>query len=161
MTEKATFAAGCFWKPEMFYREMEGVTDTAVGYEGGHVDNPTYEQVCSGQTGHAEVVQVEFDPEKVSYEQLVDKFWEIHNPTQKNRQGVDIGTQYRTAIFTHSDEQVATARESLEREQENHRKEIVTTIEPTTGFWKAEEYHQCYLEKRGTGGGLLSSLFGR
>jgi peptide-methionine (S)-S-oxide reductase len=160
MTEKATFAAGCFWKPEMFYREMDGVVDTAVGYEGGHVENPSYEQVCTGTTGHAEVVQVEFDPEKVSYETLVDKFWEIHDPTQVNRQGPDIGDQYRTAIFTHSDEQVEAARRSLEREQANHRKEIATLVEPATGFWKAEEYHQCYLEKRGTGGGLLSSIFG-
>lgn len=160
MTEKATFAAGCFWKPEMHYRELEGVVDTAVGYEGGHVDNPGYEMVCSGQTGHAEVVQVEFDPDKVSYEELVDKFWEIHNPTQVNRQGLDIGDQYRTAIFTHSDEQADGARRSLEREQENHRKQIATSIEPATGFWKAEEYHQCYLEKRGSRGGLLSSLFG-
>ena len=159
-TEKATFAAGCFWKPEMFYREMDGVVDTAVGYEGGHVDNPTYEMVCSGTTGHAEVVQVEFDPEKVSYEQLVDKFWQIHDPTQVNRQGPDIGDQYRTAIFTHSDEQVEAARRSLEREQANHRKPIATLIEPATGFWMAEEYHQCYLEKRGSGGGMLSSLFG-
>jgi peptide-methionine (S)-S-oxide reductase len=159
-TEKATFAAGCFWKPEMFYREMDGVVDTAVGYEGGHVDNPTYEMVCSGTTGHAEVVQVEFDPEKVSYENLVDKFWEIHDPTQVNRQGPDIGDQYRTAIFTHGDEQAEAARRSLEREQANHRKPIATLIEPATGFWMAEEYHQCYLEKRGTGGGLLSSIFG-
>ena len=159
-TEKATFAAGCFWKPEMFYREMDGVVDTAVGYEGGHVDNPTYEMVCSGTTGHAEVVQVEFDPEKVSYETLVDKFWEIHDPTQVNRQGPDIGDQYRTAIFTHTDEQAEAARRSLEREQANHKKPIATLIEPATGFWMAEEYHQCYLEKRAGRGGLLSSLFG-
>ena len=160
-TEKATFAAGCFWKPEMFYREMDGVVDTEVGYEGGHVDNPTYEMVCSGTTGHAEVVQVQFDADKVSYEELVDRFWEIHDPTQVNRQGPDIGDQYRTAIFTHSDEQAAAARRSLEREQENHRKPIATSIEPATGFWKAEEYHQCYLEKRAGQGGILSSLFGR
>ena len=160
-TEKATFAAGCFWKPESFYREMDGVVDTAVGYEGGHVDNPTYEMVCSGTTGHAEVVQVEFDPEKVSYETLVDRFWEIHDPTQVNRQGPDIGDQYRTAIFTHTEEQADAARRSLEREQANHSKPIATSIEPATGFWMAEEYHQCYLEKRAESGGLLSSLFGR
>jgi peptide-methionine (S)-S-oxide reductase len=160
-TEKAAFAAGCFWKPEMLYRETEGVVETAVGYEGGHVDNPTYEMVCSGTTGHAEVVQVEFDPEKVSYEELVEKFWGIHDPTQLNRQGPDVGDQYRTAIFTHSDEQAETARRSLERRQERLRKPIVTTIEPATGFWKAEEYHQCYLEKRGSARGMLSSLFGR
>lgn len=160
-TEKATFAAGCFWKPESFYREMDGVVDTAVGYEGGHVDNPTYEMVCSGTTGHAEVVQVEFDPEKVSYEQLVDKFWKIHDPTQVNRQGPDIGDQYRTSIFTHSDDQAEVARRSLDREQANHKKPIATLIEPATGFWMAEEYHQCYLEKRAGSGGMLSSLFGR
>ncbi len=134
----------------MAYREMEGVVDTAVGYEGGHVDNPTYEMVCSGTTGHAEVTQVEFDPEKVSYEELVDKFWEVHDPTQLNRQGPDIGDQYRTAIFTHSDEQAEIARRSLEREQERPSKPIVTMIEPATGFWRAEEYHQCYLQKRGS-----------
>ena len=159
-TEKATFAAGCFWKPEAFYRELDGVVDTAVGYEGGHVDNPTYEMVCSGTTGHAEVVQVEFDPEKVSYSELVDRFWGMHDPTQVNRQGPDIGDQYRTAIFTHSEEQAEVARRSLEREQEKHRKPIATLIEPATGFWMAEEYHQCYLEKRAERGGLLSSLFG-
>lgn len=159
-TEKATFAAGCFWKPESFYRELDGVVDTAVGYEGGHVDNPTYEMVCSGTTGHAEVVQVEFDPQKVAYEELVDRFWEIHDPTQVNRQGPDIGDQYRTAIFTHTGEQADAARRSLEREQERHSKPIATSIEPATGFWKAEEYHQCYLEKRAGQGGLLSSLFG-
>jgi peptide-methionine (S)-S-oxide reductase len=160
MTEKATFAAGCFWKPEMLYRETDGVVDTAVGYEGGHVENPTYEMVCSGTTGHAEVVQVEFDPEKVSYEELVEKFWAIHDPTQLNRQGPDIGDQYRTAIFTHSDEQAEIARRSLERQQEKHAKPIVTTIEPATGFYRAEEYHQCYLQKRSERGGLLSSLLG-
>jgi peptide-methionine (S)-S-oxide reductase len=161
MTEKAAFAAGCFWKPEMLYRETEGVVETAVGYEGGHVENPTYEMVCSGTTGHAEVVQVEFDPEKVSYEDLVEKFWEIHDPTQLNRQGPDIGDQYRSAIFTHSDEQVETARRSLERAQARLSKPIVTTIEPATGFWKAEEYHQCYLQKRSEQGGFLSTLLGR
>jgi len=159
-TEEATFGAGCFWQVEMIYREMEGVVDTAVGYEGGHVENPTYEMVCSGTTGHAEVTQVTFDPDKVSYEELVDKFWEVHDPTQVNRQGPDIGDQYRTAIFTHSDEQVEVARHSLEREQERLKKPIATNIEPATGFWRAEEYHQCYIQKRGSRGGLLSSLFG-
>lgn len=159
-TEKATFGAGCFWQVEMAYREMEGVLDTAVGYEGGHVENPTYEMVCSGTTGHAEVTQVEFDPGKVSYEELVDKFWELHDPTQVNRQGPDIGDQYRTAIFTHTDAQVEAARRSLEREQERLAKPIATQIEPATGFWRAEEYHQCYLQKRGSRGGLLSSIFG-
>ena len=160
-TEKATFAAGCFWKPEQFYRELDGVIGTAVGYEGGHVKNPTYEMVCSGSTGHAEVVQVEFDPDKVSYEELVDCYWKIHDPTQVNRQGPDVGDQYRTAIFTHSDEQAEIARRSLEREQEKHRKPIATQIESATGFYRAEEYHQCYLEKRASRGGLLASLFGQ
>ena len=159
-TEKATFGAGCFWQVEMAYREMEGVVDTAVGYEGGHLDNPSYEQVCTGKTGHAEVTQVTFDPDKISYEELVDKFWDVHDPTQMNRQGPDIGDQYRTAIFTHSDEQVEIARKSLEKAQAGIGKQIVTTVEPATGFWRAEEYHQCYLQKRGSRGGILSSLFG-
>jgi peptide-methionine (S)-S-oxide reductase len=153
-TEKATFGAGCFWQVEMAYRETPGVIDTAVGYEGGHVDNPTYEQVCSGTTGHAEVTQVTF-------EELVEKFWAVHDPTQLNRQGPDVGDQYRTVIFTHSDEQKAIAERSLERAKERFSQPIVTTIEPATGFWRAEEYHQCYLQKRHEQGGLLSSLMGR
>ncbi len=157
-TEKATFGAGCFWQVEMAYRETPGVIDTAVGYEGGHTENPTYEQVCSGTTGHAEVTQVTFDPERVSYEELVEKFWAVHDPTQMNRQGPDVGDQYRTAIFTHSDEQAEIARRSLERAQESFRKPIVTTIEPATGFWRAEEYHQCYLQKRPERGGLMGML---
>ena len=160
-TEKATFAAGCFWKPEMFYREMDGVVDTAVGYEGGHVDNPTYEQVCSGNTGHVEVTQVEFDPSRVSYEDLVQKYFDIHDPTQLNRQGFDVGWQYRSVIFTEDDEQAKVASEVLERNRERYRSEIVTEIEPAKPFWRAEEYHQCYLEKRQSAGGLLSQLLGR
>ena len=160
-TEKATFGAGCFWQVEVAFREVDGVVDTAVGYEGGHVDNPTYEQVCTGRTGHAEVCQVEFDPRRVSYEELVDRFWGLHDPTQRDRQGPDVGTQYRSAIFTHSDDQVEAARRSLERAQRRFRKPITTTIEPATGFWIAEEYHQCYLEKRQERGGLLGALLGR
>ena len=111
-TEVATFGAGCFWKPEALYREVPGVVDTAVGYEGGHVANPSYEQVCSGTTGHAEVVRVTYDPEKVSYEELLDRFWDMHDPTQVNRQGPDIGDQYRTVIFTHTPEQEEAAQAS-------------------------------------------------
>jgi peptide-methionine (S)-S-oxide reductase len=160
-TETATFGAGCFWQVEMAYKETSGVTGTAVGYEGGHVDNPTYEQVCSGTTGHAEVTQVTFDPDQVSYEELVEKFWALHDPTQLNRQGPDVGDQYRTVIFTQSDEQAEIARRSLEAAQSRFKQPIVTTIEPATGFWRAEEYHQCYLQKRHSPGGLLSTLMGR
>ena len=159
-TEKATFGAGCFWKPEMEYRKVEGVVDTAVGYEGGHVDNPTYEQVCTGRTGHAEVVQVTYDPARVSYDELLDRFWDMHDPTQVNRQGPDVGDQYRTVIFTHTPEQVAAAQASKERQQARHSEPIATLIEPATGFWRAEEYHQCYLEQRRSGG-LLGQLLGR
>ena len=159
-TEKATFGAGCFWKPEALFREVPGVVDTAVGYEGGHVDNPTYEQVCSGRTGHAEVVQVSFDPDRVSYGELLDRFWAMHDPTQVNRQGPDVGDQYRTVIFTHTPEQVAAADASKATEQGKHRKPVATLIEPATGFWMAEEYHQSYLEQRRTGG-LLGQLLGR
>ena len=159
-TRFASFGAGCFWKPEMHFREVEGVVDTAVGYEGGHVDNPTYEQVCTGTTGHVEVCQVEFDPARVSYEDLVQLYFEIHDPTQLNRQGPDVGWQYRSVVFAHSDEQAEAARRVLERNQERFRDPIVTEIEPAKPFWRAEEYHQCYLEKRGSGG-LIGQLLGR
>lgn len=160
-TEKASFGAGCFWQVEAAYRETPGVVDTAVGYEGGHTENPTYEQVCSGTTGHAEVTQVSFDPARISYQELAEKFWAVHDPTQRNRQGPDVGEQYRSVIFTHSDEQAELARRSLEAAQKRFSKPIVTTIEPATGFWRAEEYHQCYLSKRHSQGGLLSTLMGR
>ena len=156
-TEKATFGAGCFWQVEAMFRELDGVVDTAVGYEGGDVDHPTYEQVCGGTTGHVEVCQVTFDPEKVPYEDLVAKYFELHDPTQLNRQGPDVGYQYRSVIFTHSEEQADVARGVLEREQERFSKPIVTAIEPAKPFWRAEEYHQCYLAKRKQGG-LLDTL---
>ena len=161
MTEKATFGAGCFWQVEATFRQMPGVLDTAVGYEGGHVDNPTYEQVCSGITGHTEVCEVSFDPERVSFEELVSKYFEIHDPTQLNRQGPDVGYQYRSVVFVHSDEQAETVREVIERIQPRFRAPIVTEIEPAATFWRAEEYHQCYLERRPTVGGLFSALLGR
>lgn len=159
-TETATFGAGCFWQVEEAFRGVDGVIDTAVGYEGGHVDNPTYEQVCSGTTGHVEVCQVTFDPSKVSYEQLVEKYLEIHDPTQLNRQGPDVGWQYRSVVFAHSDEQAEIARKILDRAQERFRDPIMTEIEPAAPFWRAEEYHQCYLDKRGSHG-LLGTLLGR
>lgn len=159
-TEEATFGAGCFWQPEMAFREVEGVIDTAVGYEGGHVDNPSYEQVCTGRTGHAEVVQVTFDPARISYGELVQMFWGMHDPTQVDRQGPDVGSQYRTVIFIHSPEQVAAAEASKAEEQKRHSTPIATSIEPATGFWRAEEYHQCYLQQRRSGG-LLGQLLGR
>jgi peptide-methionine (S)-S-oxide reductase len=159
-TEKATFGAGCFWQVEEEFRKLDGVIDTAVGYEGGHVDNPTYEQVCSGTTGHTEVAQIEFDPSKVSFEELVAKYFAIHDPTQMNRQGPDIGYQYRSVIFAQSDEQVEAARRIIEQTQEHFRDPIVTTVEPAAPFWRAEEYHQCYLQKRTERPGLLASLLG-
>ena len=148
-TEVATFGAGCFWKPEAEYREVPGVVDTAVGYEGGHVDNPTYEQVCTGKTGHAEVVRVTYDPERISYDDLLQVFWAKHDPTQLNRQGWDVGDQYRSAIFTHDAEQEEVAARSKAQEQTRHRKPVVTQIEPSSTFYVAEDYHQQYLEKRG------------
>ena len=148
---KATFGAGCFWGVEAAYRQVEGVTATAVGYLGGSLQNPSYEDVCSGTTGHAEVVQVDYDPARVSYEQLLDVFWENHNPTQLNRQGPDVGTQYRSAIFYHDDEQRDIAKHSLVSLAQSGRfkQPIVTEVTPVSMFWEAEDYHQQYLEKRG------------
>jgi peptide-methionine (S)-S-oxide reductase len=148
---KATFAAGCFWGVEAAFREVEGVVDTAVGYTGGTKKNPSYEDVCTGKTGHAEAVQVTFDPSVVTYEHLLDVFWEIHDPTQKNRQGPDFGTQYRSVVFYHTTEQEAAARASREHLQRSGRYHmtIATEIVPAQEFWRAEEYHQRYLEKHG------------
>lgn len=158
--EKATFGAGCFWQVEAAFREVDGVLDTAVGYEGGHVDSPTYEQVCTGTTGHTEVCEVSFDPGRVGYEELVRKYLELHDPTQLNRQGPDVGYQYRSVIFAHSDEQAEAARRVIEDAQGRFREPIVTAIEAAAPFWRAEEYHQCYLEKRPQRAGLLGTLLG-
>ena len=149
MERTAIFGAGCFWGVEAAFRQLDGVTKTEVGYEGGSLENPSYEDVCSHTTGHAEVVEVTYDPERVSYERLLDVFWAKHDPTQLNRQGWDIGDQYRSAIFVHDDEQRAAAETSKEREQANWRRPIVTVVEPAQTFWPAEDYHQQYLEKRG------------
>jgi peptide-methionine (S)-S-oxide reductase len=148
---EATFAAGCFWGIEAAFRQTEGVLDTTVGYSGGDYENPSYRDVCTGKTGHAEVVRVVYDPERVSYEELLDVFWNEHNPTTKNRQGWDIGTQYRSAIFFHDDEQKAIATASRDKLEASgkHRKPIVTEITQASKFYPAEEYHQRYLEKRG------------
>ena len=150
--EKATFAAGCFWGVEASFREIDGVTDTAVGYTGGTKEHPTYEEVCSGSTGHAEAVQVTFDPARVSYEKLLAVFWSLHVPTQVNRQGPDIGTNYRSAIFYHTPAQKATAeasKEQLRRSGKHGARPIATEIVPAGTFWRAEEYHQRYFEKHG------------
>ena len=148
---KATFGAGCFWGVETALGNVKGVTATAVGYSGGTLKNPTYEDVCTGRTGHAEVVQVEYDPAQVSYEELLDVFWKTHDPTTLNRQGPDVGTQYRSAIFFHTPEQEAAARVSKENLSASGRcpRPIVTEITPAAEFYRAEEYHQQYLEKRG------------
>lgn len=148
-TERATFAAGCFWGVEAAFREIEGVAQTAVGYTGGSTPEPTYEQVCSHATGHAEAVEVYFDPDQVSYEELLERFWQMHNPTTRNRQGLDIGNQYRSAIFFHSPEQQAAAKASRDGQQAERRKQIVTEIVPASAFYRAEEYHQRYFEKSG------------
>ncbi len=147
MIEKATFGAGCFWGVEAEFRKVDGVTDVAVGYSGGTTKDPTYKDVCSGATGHAEVVEVEYDPSKVSYEELLEVFWNNHDPTTPNRQGWDIGTQYRSAIFYHSPEQEAAARASKDKIQERFKKPIVTEITLASEFYRAEEYHQRYFEK--------------
>ena len=149
--DTATFAAGCFWGVEESFRQLPGVIDTTVGYLGGHTQNPTYKDVCTDATGHAEVVQVTFDPAKVTYEQLLDVFWSAHDPTTLNRQGPDIGTQYRSAIFFHSPEQERLARAAKEHMQAlgKFRRPIVTEITPASTFYPAEDYHQKYLAKRG------------
>jgi peptide-methionine (S)-S-oxide reductase len=150
--EKATFGAGCFWGVEAAFAAIPGVTATAVGYEGGSLDRPTYMDVCTDKTGHAEVVEIDFDQEKVSYEQLLDAFFRLHDPTTLNRQGPDWGAQYRSAIFFHSPEQEQQAKAKIEQLTEGGTfkpKRIVTKVEPAQSFWRAEEYHQRYLEKRG------------
>src|SRR6266850_8615261 len=149
--EKATFGAGCFWGVEETFRQLPGVSSTAVGYAGGAKENPTYEDVCSDATGHAEVVEVEFDPAEIAYTKLLDVFWSNHNPTTLNRQGPDVGTQYRSAIFYHSAEQKAAAKVSKEKLDQSgrFRQPVVTQIGPAPTFWRAEEYHQRYLQKRG------------
>jgi peptide-methionine (S)-S-oxide reductase len=149
--EKADFGAGCFWGVEARFQQLPGVVETAVGYEGGTQDSPTYHDVCTDRTGHAEVVQVSFDPSKVSYQALLDLFFELHDPTQVNRQGPDWGTQYRTVVFFHSPQQESTARETIERLNASGRfsRPIATQVVPAATFWRAEEYHQKYLEKRG------------
>lgn len=145
----ATFAAGCFWGVEAAFRQVPGVLDAVSGYIGGNTENPSYRQVCSHTTGHAEAVQVTYDPQRVSYDQLLNVFWQIHDPTQLNRQGPDVGDQYRSAIFTYGDEQQREAEASRDREQANQRRPIVTQILPAPKFWPAEDYHQRYFEKNG------------
>ena len=149
--EIATFGAGCFWGVEETFRQIPGVTDTAVGYLGGRTQNPTYKDVCSDETGHAEVVQVTYDPAQVGYDRLLDVFWSAHDPTTLNRQGPDVGTQYRSAIFFHSTEQERVAKASKEKMQASgkFRRPIVTEITPASTFYRAEDYHQKYLAKRG------------
>lgn len=154
--EKATFAAGCFWGVEESFYDLSGVTATRVGYTGGHLEHPTYQQVCSGSTGHAEAVEVTFDPDTISYEQLLKVFWQAHDPTQLNRQGPDVGSQYRSAIFYHSDEQRRLAEESRAALDASgrYRRSLVTEILPASTFWEAEEYHQKYHLKNGGGCGF-------
>jgi len=151
-TETATFGAGCFWGVEATFRKVPGVVDTAVGYSGGHVENPTYSDVCTDKTGHAEVVRVTYDPSKVSYDDLLAVFWNCHDPTTLNRQGPDVGAQYRSAIFFHTPRQEAVAKASTQRLQASPRfkgRTVVTEITPAATFWRAEEVHQRYLEKQG------------
>lgn len=147
--EKATFAAGCFWGVEAAFRKVKGVAETAVGYSGGKTENPIYEDVCSGRTGHAEVIEITFDPSQVTYENLLDVFWGIHDPTTLDRQGPDVGTQYRSAVFSHTPEQEAAAKAMKEKMESSGRfgDPIVTEITPAGPFYRAEEYHQRYVEK--------------
>jgi len=148
-----TFAAGCFWGIEAQFRQLEGILATRVGYMGGHIDAPNYKLVCTGTTGHAEVVEVTYDPDIISFSELLDHFWRMHNPTTLNRQGPDIGSQYRSAIFYHTLQQQETAKKSRQAltEARYYPDPIVTEITKATTFWSAEDYHQCYLEKKGLG----------
>lgn len=148
-TDKATFAAGCFWGVEAAFRQIKGVISTQVGYTGGNMNNPSYEDVCTDETGHAEAVEVTYDSSKISYEKLLDVFWQNHDPTQLNRQGPDVGTQYRSAIFYYNEKQKKAAEKSLKEQQKKYKNKIVTEIKPASKFYRAEEYHQQYLEKRG------------
>jgi len=151
-TEKATFGAGCFWGVEVAFARLPGVESTAVGFEGGTLDRPSYRDVCTDQTGHAEVVELDFDPEKITYNELLDAFFDLHDPTTMNRQGPDWGTQYRSVVFFHSPAQEQAAREKIEQLTAAGRykpKRIVTQVVPAQTFWRAEDYHQRYLEKRG------------
>lgn len=157
--EKATFAAGCFWGVEAVFRQLKGVTATCVGYLGGSSENPTFEEVCADVTGHAEAVEVQYDPSQISYDQLLEAFWQSHDPTTLNRQGPDVGSQYRSAIFYHTpsqNEAAQTSRAFLQKTAAYRNRPIVTIIEPATTFYKAEEYHQQYLEKRGHAATQLS-----
>ncbi len=149
MIKKATFGAGCFWGVEAAFRQLDGVTKTRVGYAGGTLEDPSYEDVCSHTTGHAEVVEVTYDDDEVSYDDLLNVFWRKHDPTQLNRQGWDIGDQYRSAIFVHDEEQREAAERSRDAEQASYSRPVVTQIEPAPTFYEAEDYHQQYLEKRG------------
>ncbi|HLD02696.1 MAG TPA: peptide-methionine (S)-S-oxide reductase MsrA [Candidatus Nanoarchaeia archaeon] len=149
MIETATFGAGCFWHVEESFRNLKGVSKTAVGYMGGKMKNPSYEDVCTDSTGHVEVCQVEFDPEVVSYGRLLEVFWGMHDSTQSNRQGPDIGTQYKSVIFYHDDKQKSSAAKSKVQQQKSSAKKIVTELLPATEFYKAEDYHQKYLMKHG------------
>ncbi len=149
MEKKATFGAGCFWGVEAAFRQLDGVTRTRVGYSGGTLENPSYEDVCSHTTGHAEVVEVTYDPDQVSYDQLLEVFWRKHDPTQLNRQGWDIGDQYRSVIFFHDADQNEAALSSKAHEQSRYTEPVVTLVEAAQTFFEAEDYHQQYLEKRG------------
>ncbi len=152
--EKATFGAGCFWGVEAAFRKLNGVVDTKVGFMGGSIENPSYDQVCTNSTGHAEVVQVLFDDKRITYEELLAVFWRIHDPTQVNRQGLDVGSQYRSVIFYHTDDQHKTAVKSKQHMQDSlkYKPPVATEIVPAGEFYPAEEYHQRYFEKQGTAG---------
>ena len=147
--ERATFGAGCFWGVEADFRKLPGVISTQVGFTGGEVAEPTYKDVCRGDTGHAEVVEVEYDPEKVDYQQLLDVFWASHDPTQLNRQGPDVGTQYRSAIFFHNEAQESAAKESIASKEGRFSRPVVTEVVPVGDFYRAEDYHQQYFDKMG------------